>query len=315
VIRGFDITTASDAALNWIYELRHDCHREVAPAEPFDPRSVVVRGMRHAPASEQRWFWLAGDPPVGYGALSVQRGSSSGFVRLLVEPSHRRRGVGRSLLAAIQEQAAAVGCHALFTMHGGGDGAAFCAALGIPDGGRTVKSLLTMTNAPVAKPVDGYSIRSWQGAAPDGLVASYAQARQAINDALAEIGAEAEAWSVTRVRDVERTWAERDVALRITAAVDGDAVVAFTEIVVAAEPGCIANTNDTAVLPDHRRRGLATWVTSESLRLLVQDRADVTAVHTANAETNFAMLAVNRRLGFRPVATWTRVTVPVGTGD
>ena len=66
-----------------------------------------------------------------------------------------------------------------------------------------------------------------------------------------------------------------------------------------------AGTDDTAVVAAHRRRGLGRWVKVESLLRLQEDRPDVTLVTTANAEENHAMLALNRALGFSPVAVYT----------
>src|ERR671935_2028917 len=49
----------------------------------------------------------------------------------------------------------------------------------------------------------------------------------------------------------------------------------------------------------------ARWVKVESLLGLQEDRPDVTLVTTANVEENHAMLALNRALGFSPVAVYT----------
>ena len=66
-----------------------------------------------------------------------------------------------------------------------------------------------------------------------------------------------------------------------------------------------ASTEDTAVVRGHRRKGLGRWVKAESLRLLQEDRPDVTQVTTVNAEENRAILGINEALGFEPVAVWT----------
>lgn len=61
----------------------------------------------------------------------------------------------------------------------------------------------------------------------------------------------------------------------------------------------------TATLPAYRGRGLATWVKRRTLNAL--RAAGVTGGWTAEDSTNAAMLAVNRRLGYEPVATSIRV--------
>jgi hypothetical protein len=51
-------------------------------------------------------------------------------------------------------------------------------------------------------------------------------------------------------------------------------------------------------------------VKSDALRRLRQERADVDVVGTTNAETNAAILAINRRLGFKSVAVFTICALP-----
>ena len=113
-------------------------------------------------------------------------------------------------------------------------------------------------------------------------------------------------WSPDRVRELEAALERRDRDIRATVALDDDgSVVAFTELRVSRTRNAIAGTEDTAVLAAHRRRGLARWVKLESLQQLRRDRPDVDLVTTTNDETNEAMLALNRTLGFEPVAVYT----------
>jgi RimJ/RimL family protein N-acetyltransferase len=54
----------------------------------------------------------------------------------------------------------------------------------------------------------------------------------------------------------------------------------------------------TATVPEHRGRGLARLAKITALR-----RAGARFAYTGNDESNLPMLAVNTRLGYRPVAT------------
>ena len=112
-------------------------------------------------------------------------------------------------------------------------------------------------------------------------------------------------WTPLRVREFEGIVARRGRQTRVTVVLDGLDVVGFTELRVSLDRGVIASTEDTAIAAGYRGIGLATWIKATSLALLQRDRPDVTGVITGNDAMNAAMLAVNQRLGFRPVATWT----------
>ncbi|HEV2591613.1 MAG TPA: GNAT family N-acetyltransferase, partial [Gaiellaceae bacterium] len=187
------------------------------------------------------------------------------------------------------------------------EGAAFAHALGAQDEQRDVQSELDFRAAALLEPVvpHGYELRSWIGAAPDEFVESYALARNAIDDAPAPDGQTFPAWTVDYVRAQEEAVARRGRELRVTIALAGAEVVAFTEIRVSPAPARIANTEDTATVPEHRGKGLSQAVKTESLRRLRADRPDVERVQTLNAEKNGAMRAVNTKLGFVPVVTLT----------
>ena len=94
--------------------------------------------------------------------------------------------------------------------------------------------------------------------------------------------------------------------IRVTVALDAKGeVAASTELRVSRTPGAIAGTEDTAVVAEHRRRGLARWVKVASLLQLQRDRPDVSLVTTTNAEENNAIRSLNHALGFSPVAVYT----------
>ena len=80
---------------------------------------------------------------------------------------------------------------------------------------------------------------------------------------------------------------------------------AITDLRVSPPPARVANTDDTATRVEHRGKGLAQAVKTESLLRLREARPDVEIVETLNAEENGPMRAVNSKLGFVPVATMT----------
>ncbi|HZU58971.1 MAG TPA: GNAT family N-acetyltransferase [Actinocrinis sp.] len=72
--------------------------------------------------------------------------------------------------------------------------------------------------------------------------------------------------------------------------------------------GLRGEQNETVVVPEYRGRGLAVRVKAQLIRELLAAEPSLTMLDTYNAVDNHRMLAVNRRLGFRPIdthAAWT----------
>jgi GNAT superfamily N-acetyltransferase len=78
---------------------------------------------------------------------------------------------------------------------------------------------------------------------------------------------------------------------------DGERPVSFAFVVVDPD-GAMAVNAMTGTLREYRGRGLARLVKLASIRWAAE--RSVERILTGNDETNAAMLAVNRRLGYRP---------------
>ncbi|GAB2959074.1 GNAT family N-acetyltransferase [Micromonospora polyrhachis] len=94
-----------------------------------------------------------------------------------------------------------------------------------------------------------------------------------------------------------------DRAASVAAMVDDD-IVAFSLV---KRDGERMWSDMTATLPQHRGRGLARLVKSAALQHAAA--RGVTVAYTSNDESNAPMLAINSRLGYRPVVTqWSCLT-------
>lgn len=72
--------------------------------------------------------------------------------------------------------------------------------------------------------------------------------------------------------------------------------------------GLRGEQNETVVVPEYRGRGLALRIKAQLIRALMEAEPSLTMLETYNAVDNHRMLAVNHRLGFRPIdthAAWT----------
>src|SRR5262249_2365316 len=146
----------------------------------------------------------------------------------------------------------------------------------------------------------GWSLATWIGRVPDDVVASYARARAALDDAPSPDGVDIPTETVERVRAMEASLERRRRELRITGAHDARGEVAsFTELRLS-HGSSVVYTEDTGTVARARGLGLARAVKAESLLRLMADHPGARHVTTTNAEENRAIRHINERLGFVP---------------
>ena len=237
---------------------------------------------------------------------------------MLVDAAHRRRGVGARLLSAARELMQADGRRRLHTsVLIGSPAAAFARRVG----GRVTQ--IELANAldvggvdlpalrAKAQPRSPYALASWVDACPDDLVAAFADAHTAMDDApRGDEPADAAAWSVERVRDQERCWAALGHTTLTVAAVHEPTgeIGGYTQLLRTGRP-TTAVQEDTGVVRAHRGHGLGLVLKSANLLALTESWPEVRTVVTWNAESNKHMLAVNDELGFRRHSRWEEVTL------
>jgi mycothiol synthase len=312
VIEVVDINgvTAPDELLVQLARVQNEATAELAGGAPVPTETERLARYRNPASTIRYWLALLDGEPAGFAYLG---GHSPTFVTadIAVLPRFRRRGVATALFERVRAAARERELPSFVAHYGNEAGAAFAQTVGGHDDQRDVKSVLRLRHVelPEPRPPEGVVLRSWVGACPDELVESFVVARSAISDAPVAGELALPPWTVERQRDDERAIVARGLELHSTAALEAGDVVAITAVRV--QPGGFAVTDDTATLPSHRGRGLATAVKVESLRRLREARPDVELVGTMNAERNAAMLAVNRKLGFEPtvVLTCTVVTL------
>ncbi|WP_330186400.1 hypothetical protein KZZ52_22090 [Dactylosporangium sp. AC04546] len=267
----------------------------------------------HSPATadDRVLRWVSREAGVIAG-IAFLRGS---YLRLYVNPGERRHGHGTALVAAAGRAARDAG-HAQLrsAIPAGPPAEAFAERL---PGYRVLLSLQVqqqrLDRPDVAErcravpAVGGYDLRQWTDRAPDELALSFARVMTHVLDAPgAELQMPARDWDLDALRAWEREMTSGGQRLLVTAATDGGLVVAAT---VALAGGTEAEQHDTAVLPDHRRRGLATWVKAAQTLWLQADFPAATSTTTTVNVDNDGMLAANRTIGYRD--TYRRLLVEV----
>lgn len=278
------------------------------PGQPPPSPEQVHGQLTTAGLDSHRLFWLVAEPDgtaAGVAALRLFTGQGQRHLaelELHVHPDRRRRGVGSRLLAMAVAAARAENRRSLIASVADTEpGVAFCEA-------RDFRRVLTLRyllldlsevdDQAGAAPA-GYRLASWTGTVPDDLADAFATAKNAMNDMpTGDLDYGEQRWDADRVRTMARVLADRGDTLLTVAALHGDEIAGYTEIVL--RPGeRRALQYDTVVVPTHRGHGLGLLVKSTMARLLRADHPGITEIEADNAEDNTHMLAVNQRLGFR----------------
>ena len=269
-----------------------------AAAVPYLVRSAA--SIAHAMGSDRmvgrrRTVAVLDDQVIGT-ATSFLRPDGVGAIQLAADPEHRGRGAGTVLyddaMGSLDSQGAAI------TEGVANDDPASLAFV------RARR--FTVSGEHRISGVDPRTV-DLVGPAPDGLEPIRCDRLPDTDSLLATHNASAkdDPSGHSRVHTAaefrSQWWDSPDNAHDLSwAMLDGETVAAFTSVQVDRERGR-AWSSMTATHPSYRGRGLATWLKRATLNSLAD--AGVTRAMTANDLQNAAMLAVNGRLGYRPIAT------------
>lgn len=264
------------------------------------PTSVMTEaGSRHrllkAPPEARRIWWAAreGDTLVGWATAGVDHETSarSGYVSVSVLPSHRRQGIGTTLLEralAHVEDSSRIRSH-------------------VNEEGRTFAERHGFRHTHTSR-TSGVDPRTVDTSELDSAAARIVSLREIgpeqifavdVESVLDEPGddtidaVEYEQWLLDY-------WEHPDLDLDVgrAAVVDGNAV-AVAYVIVDLESRR-AFSAYAGTLRAFRGRGLARLTKLGVMRRLAE--LEVTLALTENDETNAPMLAINTRLGYRPIA-------------
>lgn len=235
-------------------------------------------------------------------------------LELAVAPGHRRCGAGTALYETVVAVARARGRRVLsaevavplaepLTAHAGGR---FATARGFTSTLTERRYLLSLPAVPVPAAVpDGYRLHTWTGPVEAATAAGFA-AMRTLMEADVPAGDRDRQPDTFNAADVlhsdERLAAAGwGIVTTLLLAPDG-APAGYTRIHVGAD-GLHAQQDDTFVLRAHRGRRLGAVVKSANLARLGVDFPQARHLHSWTADGNDAMIATNRRFGFRPVET------------
>ncbi|WP_405057205.1 GNAT family N-acetyltransferase [Kribbella sp. NBC_01505] len=234
-------------------------------------------------------------------------------VEIAVVPEWRRRGVASRLLEVAVERARGDSRRVLVGSDLAGDpvtgesaGTAFAAARGFVRKHAELHQVLELPIPIAPKPVTGYEIVQWREHAPDEWIEQFADLQTGMDADVpaGERTTDTVTWTPALIRDAEARRLAQGRFTYVTAAVHtaSGELAAYTQMGGTPETPDRLLQYDTYVRRSHRGHGLGLAVKAPNLQALQTGIGRPAVLHTWNAPENTPMIAVNNKLGFRPIA-------------
>ncbi len=292
---------------------------------PFDawPTWELSRAVCRTPRSDVTTTLVVaadGERVVGAGQLVVFETDNPRLAELevYVAPDLRRRRIGRTLLADLEERAVAAGRTTLVASAFGpvdapSAGSHFASAMGYDVGNLQEVKTVDLSAAPatwgalddeVEQALGGYRIEVFDGHTPDHWVDDFCELLEAFltQIPLGDLDVEAARWTPERLRAGEERARLADRVQVVAVAVTPDGrLCGFSDVRVSRHQPSYGEVGGTLVLPEHRGRRLGLAMKLATHRRLLELFAQCAYVVTDNAGINAHMNAVNERLGYRVV--------------
>ncbi|MGZ8686891.1 MAG: GNAT family N-acetyltransferase [Gaiellaceae bacterium] len=272
-----------------------------------DDHVTTVAGLRYrmeaARPEDCRATWkaekdgeLVGWAFAGLDAFAAERDRA--FAGIVVHPDHRRAGIGSALWGAVAAHLREIGARKIVA-YSRADGAAksFAATRNFVLAATDTTSAVDPRDLPPPPtPPQGIALHPLSAFSDDPEPLYLSDRESALDEpGPTDIsGITMESW-----RRLIWDHPDCDRELGVAAVADG-VVVASTFLFADHESGRAAN-GGTGVIRAYRGRGFGLLVKQHSLARAAA--AGVTLVITQNDETNGPMLAINRKLGYRPLST------------
>ncbi len=239
---------------------------------------------------------------------------------LYVDPARRRRGLGTALLSGLVDEVGALGRDTLMVRalvapasEAARAALAFADARGLAHTSTSLRRVWDLDPATLARLEDrrrararGYEVLIVVGPTPAALLEERARLAGLIAGAVPDAGAGAseQRWDPARVRDLERHVADLGRRLVVALAREGSSgrLVGFCEVTVSRSRPRTAYQWGTFVEPEHRERGVASWMKVAAARALLAVSPATTRLLTENDARNAPVIAMNESLGQRVVA-------------
>ena len=307
--------------------------QEVFPDDPPITVQQVAAALAAQPDRIRTYAFRLKDPDgalVGNATTSVDATEKDNpevlFAGINVLPAHRRRGHGARLLAELVALATDLDKTRIVgdTFDGVDAGHAFAEAIGaLPRQANHLnhlplaevdRSLLERWVAEAAERSADYELIGWDGPVPDEHVEDWLDLVLVMNTAPRD-DLELNDFTFTeeKLRDAERVAAavgQEDWVLVARHRASGE-WAGFHNVGWDPNQPRYVYVGATGVMPEHRGHALGKWLKAAMTLRILDERPGVKNIRTGNADSNDAMLGINRLMGYRPLLGQTTWELPV----
>ena len=322
MVREWDPRTASAGEIESLVETINATLAVDLPDDPPWECAYLREYLSETMPGERRIGWIVEGEPTAAGRRRPILGHANilllgdiGVVELIVHPSARRSGLGRTLLGTVARRAFKEGFASLGAeVIGGTPAVPFFEATGFVQEYVETRGVLRVstvdwgTLGEMARGISaGYRVEFFPGGPPDALLTAYARAKAEVRDSEdAELDLHPSSYDPQRLRDSIDCLHRRGMRPYIVLAIHerSGEVAGLTEVVVPAQHPRRADQYDTIVAQRHRGYGIDRAIKARMLFELRCAEPKVTEVQTWNAQSNESMLKVNAELGFLPDRDW-----------